>query len=68
MAPFHAMAELKQTAQAKILISPILIRKGAPPIHEICLSLNSSFFMSQNDYHLGNAINFNYVSPPFLHF
>ena len=27
MAPFHAMAELKQTAQAKILMSQILIRK-----------------------------------------
>ena len=28
MASFHAMAELKQTAQAKILMSQKLIRKG----------------------------------------
>ena len=27
MAPFHAMAELKQIAHAKILMSQILIRK-----------------------------------------
>ena len=32
MAPFHAMAELKQTAQAKILMSQISIRKRSHQI------------------------------------
>ena len=32
MAPFHTMAEFKQTAQAKILMSQILIRKRAQQI------------------------------------
>ena len=32
MAPFYAMAELKQTAQAKILMSQMLIRKRAQQI------------------------------------
>ena len=34
MAPYHAMAELKQTAQANILMSQILIRKRAHQIVE----------------------------------
>ena len=32
MSPFHAMAELKQTAQTKILMSRILIQKRADQI------------------------------------
>ena len=32
MAPFHAMAQLKQTAQAKIVMSPILIQKRSHQI------------------------------------
>ena len=34
-APFHAMAELKQTAQAKILMSQVLMRKRAHQIVEL---------------------------------
>ena len=32
MVPFHAKAELKQAAQAKILMSPIFIRNRAHQI------------------------------------
>ena len=60
MANFHAKAELKLTAQAKILMSPILIRKWP---HQM-----AHFFMGQNDHHLGYAINFDYVSSPPLLF
>ena len=64
MAPFHAKAELKQTAQAKILMSPILLQKQAHHIVEHAYDQTADFFMSQNDHHLCNAINFDYVSPP----
>ena len=43
MASFDAMAELKQTAQAKIIMSQILIRKRGSPNRQIGLPLNSSF-------------------------
>ena len=66
MVPFHAMAELKQTALAKILMSPILIRKRAHQIVEHAYHQTAHFFMSQNDHHLGDAINFDYVSSPLL--
>ena len=62
--PFHAKAELKQTAQAKILMSPILIRKRAHQIVEHAYHQTAHFFISQNDEHLGDAINFDYVSLP----
>ena len=63
--PFHAKAELKQTALAKILMSPILIRNRAHQIVEHAYHQTAHFFMSQNDHHLGDAINFDYVlSPP----
>ena len=60
------MAELKQTALAKILMSPILIQKQAHQIVEHAYDLTVHFFMSQNHHHLGAAINFDYVSflPP----
>ena len=58
------MAELKQTAQAKILMSPILIRKRAYQIVEHAYHQTTDFFMGQNDHHLGNAIIFGYVSSP----
>ena len=65
-APFHAKAELKQTALEKILMSPVLIRKRAYEIVEHAYHQAAHFFMSQNDHHLGEAINFDYVSsPPF---
>ena len=69
MAPFHAKAKLKQTAQAKILLSPILIRKRAHQIVGYAYHQTAHFFISQNDHHLGDAINFVYVSslthPPY---
>ena len=64
MVPFYSMAELKQTAQAKILMSPTLIRKRAHQIVEHAYHQTAHFFMRQNDYHLGDAINFDYVSSP----
>ena len=60
----HAMAELKQTVQAKILMSQILIRKRAHQIVERAYHQAAHFFMSQNDRHLGDALNFDYVSLP----
>ena len=59
---FHAKAELKQTAQAKILMSQILIRKRGHQIVEHAYHQTAHFFMSQNDHHLGDSINFDYVS------
>ena len=41
MARFHAMAELKQTAQAKILMSPIQIRNRAHQIVKYAFYLRS---------------------------
>ena len=46
-APFHAKAELKQIAQAKILMSQILIRKRAHQIVEHAYHQTAHFFMSQ---------------------
>ena len=46
-APFHAKAELKQTAHAKILMSPILMRKRAHHIVENAYHQTAHFFMSQ---------------------
>ena len=63
-ATFHAKAELKQTTLAKILMSPKLIRKRARHIVEHAYHQTAHFFMSQNDHHLGDAINFDYVSSP----
>ena len=60
--PFHAMAELKQTALAKILMSPIVIPKRAHQIGEHAYHHTAHFCMGQNDHHLGYAINFGYVS------
>ena len=58
------MAELKQTARAKILMSPILIRKRAHQVVEHADHQTAHFFMNQNDHHLGDAINFDYFSSP----
>ena len=43
-APFHAKAKLKQTAQAKILVSPILIRKRAHQIVQHAYHQTAHFF------------------------
>ena len=52
------MAELKQTAQAKILMSQIFIQKRALQIVEHVYHQAAHFFMSQNDHYLGDVINF----------
>ena len=49
---------------AKILMSPILIQKRAHQIVGHAYHQTAHFFMSQNDHHLGDAINFDYASPP----
>ena len=59
MAPFHAMAELKETAQAKTLMSPILIRKRAHQIVEHAYRQTAHFIICPN-----GPINFDYFSPP----
>ena len=47
-----------------MLISPILIRKQAHQIIEHAYHQTADFFMSQNDHHSSDAINFDYVSSP----
>ena len=47
MAPFHAKAELKQRAQAKILMSPILIENRVHQIVDDAYHQIPHFFMSQ---------------------
>ena len=68
MAPFHSMAEIKQTAQPKDLISQIEISKGAHQIVINAYSQIAHFFNCQKDQHLGADIMFYYVSPFHLHF
>ena len=58
------MAELKQTAQAKILMLPILMPKRAYQIGEHAYHHTAHFLMGQNDHNLGFAIYFDYVSSP----
>ena len=65
--PFHAKAELMQTAQAKISMSPILIQKRAHQIVEHAYHQTALFSMNQNDHHSCYAINFDHVLPH-LHF
>ena len=43
-------------------MSPILIQKRAHQIVEHAYQQTAYFFMSQNDHHLGDAINFDYAS------
>ena len=45
-------------------MSRILKQKRAHQIVEYGYHQTAHFFMSQNDHHLGDAINFGYVSPP----
>ena len=47
-------------------MSVILMRKRAHEIVEHAYHQTAHFFMSQNDHHLGETINFDYVSssPP----
>ena len=45
-------------------MSPILIQKRAHQIVEHAYYQTAHSFMSQNDNHLGEAINSDYVSPP----
>ena len=45
-------------------MSPILIQKRAHQIVKHAYHHTAHFFMGQKDYHLGYAINFDYVSTP----
>ena len=61
------MAKLEQTSQEKILMSQILIPKRAHQIVEHAYDQTVHFYMSQNDNHSGDAISFDYASPPPLY-
>ena len=63
MAPFYATAELKQTAQAKILMLQILIPKRAHQVVKLSYHSLAHFFNCQNDHHFGDVMNFDYVLP-----
>ena len=58
------MAELKQTAQAKILMSQILIQKAGPPNRQTWLPPNSSFLYESKRRPFGRPHRFDYVSHP----
>ena len=45
-------------------MSPMFVRKRAHQIVKHAYHQTAHFLMSQNDHHLGYAINFDYVSPP----
>ena len=64
MAPFSCYGRIKANSAGKILMSPILIQKQVHQIVEHAYHQATHFFMSQNDHHLGDVINFDYVSPP----
>ena len=64
MAPFHAMAELKQKRAVKELNVSNVNTKGSPLNRQKSQTENSSIFNGQNDHYLCTAINFDYVSPP----
>ena len=51
LGPFSCYGRIKQTAQAKTLMSPILIQKWAHQIVEHAYHHTAHFFMDQNDHH-----------------
>ena len=64
---FSCYGRIKANRAGKNLNVININTKAGPPNHQIGLPLNSSFLYASNDHHLGDAINFNYVSPS-LHF
>ena len=66
MAPFHAKAKLKQTAQAKILMSPILIQKRAQKIVENAYHQTAYSFKSQTTtiWAMPSILTMFYLPPP----
>ena len=64
MAPFHAMAELKQTAQSKELNGTNINTKKGPLNRQTGLPLHILFFNCQNDHCLDATINFDHVLLP----
>ena len=68
MAPFHAMAELKENSAGKDINVTNKNTKAWPPNRQIGLPLNNSFLYCQNDHYLGITTNFDDVSSPSLHF
>ena len=63
IAPFHAVAKLKQKAQPKNLMSQIKIPKEAHQIVKYAYHKIAHFFNRQNDQHLGAAIIFDCFTP-----
>ena len=64
--PFHAKAELKQTAQAKILMSPVLIRKRAHQIVEHAYHQTAHFlWVETTTFVLCHQFSLCFISPPF---
>ena len=59
------MVELKQIAQAKILMFPVLIRKRAHQIVEHAYHQTAHFFMTQNDHHWATPSILTVLSPPY---
>ena len=62
--PFSCYGRIKAISAGKNLNVTNINTKRAHQIVEHAYHQTAHFFMSQNDHHLGGAINFNYVSPP----
>ena len=68
MVPFHAMAELKQTAQAKILMSQILTRKRDHKIVNYAHHQIAHFFVVKTTTIWATPSILTMFHPSFLHF
>ena len=62
--PFLCYDRIKENTAGKTLNVTLLISKRALQIVEHAYHQTAHFFRSQNDHHLGDAINFDYVSLP----
>ena len=65
--PFSCYGQIKANSASKNLNVTNEIRKRAHQIIEHTYHQTAHFFMNQNDQHLGDAINFDYVLPPPLY-
>ena len=62
--PFSCYDRIKANSAFKNLNVTNINTKAGPPNRQTCLPPKSSFFVIQNDHHLGDAINIDYVSLP----
>ena len=60
--PFSCYGQIKANSAGKTLNVANINSKAAQQIVEHAYHQTALFFMGQNDHHLGDAINFNYVS------